>query len=208
MKLFTKYTENSNCFWRSNCLTHGRRKSGTLRVQGADSKTRRYTEGGWRPGEGIRRFHWQYDAMIKTLSGCFFIYVRVCSLAYFDIETNIPPKIRHKITPVFFYHEKGALSQNIVGAECIIFRFEVDLSLGVQCRNIYISALTCLEKKTWKQKNHAPRNKKQVSYLCIALRCKDNCSWFFKKINKISIWLSAQSASFLSLSYAVSVVLT
>ena len=73
-------------------------------------------------------------------------------------------------------------------AMSFIFRFEVDLSLGVQCRNISISALTCLEKRNLEtKKNHAPRNKKQVSYLCIALRCKDNCSWFFKKINKISI---------------------
>ena len=47
----------------------------------------------------------------------------------------------------------------------------------------YFYLCTHALKKLWKQKNHAPRNKNQVSYLCIALRCKDNFSWFFKKIN-------------------------
>ena len=35
---------------------------------------------------------------------------------------------------------------NIFNVKYIIFRFEVDLSLGVQCRNISIPALTCLKK--------------------------------------------------------------
>ena len=41
------------------------------------------------------------------------------------------------------------------GLNLNIFRFEVDLSLGVQCRNISISALTCLKKHGSKKKSRA-----------------------------------------------------
>ena len=53
---------------------------------------------------------------MKTISDVFYAFARCF---YCDMNQSIA-KLGHKTTASLFYHEKGVLFQNIVGAECTV----------------------------------------------------------------------------------------